>query len=144
MAIVSGGQPVSAADENNQYINGNGASRTFGIATTTDATPTEVVFVAGVQPGVYQYKVQATGHNETAAGEDVGYFFVGAVSCAADGTMADVGTAVKHAFEHASSTGCDIAIDVATDNRIAFKCTGEAATTYNWSACVELFGPADS
>ena len=141
MAVINGGRPIEAMDENHNYVNVTCGSRVFGTVSTTGNTATEVVSLSGIQPGVYQYTVKATGHNTSTAGEDVGYAFFGAVSCAADGTMADIGTAVKDAFEHANSTGCDIAIDASVDNKIAFKVTGEAATNYSWSAMLELFGP---
>ena len=141
MPNVNAGRPIEAMDENNSYINVTVGSTVYGTCETNDATPLEVVSVSGIQPGCYQYTVRATGHNDSTAGEDVGYVLQGLVSCADDGTMADVGTAVKDAFEHANSTGCDIAIDASTDNVIAFKVTGEAATRYNWSAMVSIFGP---
>ena len=141
MPNINAGRPIEAMDENNSYINVTVGSTVYGTCETNDATPLEVVAVSGIQPGCYQYTVRCTGHNDSAAGEDVGYVLQGLVSCADDGTMADVGTAVKDAFEHAGSAGCDIAIDASTDNVIAFKVTGEAATSYNWSAMVSIFGP---
>ena len=144
MATVNGGRPVQAMDENHNNINVNCGSRVFGTCSTTDATPTEVVSLSGVQAGAYQYCVRVTGHNTSTAGEDVGYVLNGACSCAADGTMADVGTAVKDAFEHANSTGCDIAIDASADNKLAFKVTGEGTTNYTWSATLEIYGPVGS
>lgn len=141
MPNINAGRPIEAMDENNSYINVTVGSTVYGTCETNDATPLEVVAVSGIQPGCYQYTVRCTGHNDSAAGEDVGYLLQGLVSCADDGTMADVGTAQKASFEHAGSTDCDIAIDATTDNVIAFKVTGEAATSYNWSAMVSIFGP---
>jgi len=142
MAIIADGYAIKARNENSLQADEDVGCRVFGEVTTTDATATQCVEIAGLQPGCYQYMFNVAGQNGTTEGEDVGYVLSGAINVAAAGTVTDIGTAQKGAFEHANSTACDIAIDVSTANVLALKVTGEAATTYNWRAVMQLVGPS--
>lgn len=142
MATIADGFAIKARNETTSKTDEDCGCRVFGEVTTTDATATEVVEVSGLLPGSYHYRLKVAGQNGTTEGEDVGYDLIGIINVAAAGTVTDVGTATKSEYEHANATACDVAIDVATANKVAYKVTGEAAHTYNWRASLELMGPA--
>lgn len=142
MATIADGYAIKARNETTGKTDEDVGCVVFGEVTTTDNTPTECVEISGLLPGCYQYIFNVAGQNGSTAGEDVGYVLSGAINVAAAGTVTDIGTSQKGAFEHANSTGCDVAVDVATASKFALKVTGEAATTYNWRSVLRLYGPA--